>query len=58
MSLHHVICAVRQRPEPEIVEMTVPVGAVASWKRRLTLKGFETVFTIRTLPLDARKPNG
>ena len=57
MPIHHVICAVRQRPEPEIVEMTVPAWAAVREKRRLTLKGFETVFTIRTFHADPRKPH-
>jgi hypothetical protein len=56
MALYHVICAVRQRPEPEIIETSVPAHLAAREKRRLTLKGFETVFTLRVAHVSPQRP--
>lgn len=47
MIFHH-ICAVRQHPEPEIVEIDVPEHEALSVTARLLRRGFETVFTSKT----------
>lgn len=46
---HHyaVVVAVRKHPTPEICELTVPTRAVDATRRRLTLRGWETVFVLR-----------
>lgn len=49
MAQQFVICAVRKSPEPEILEVTVPHWAVTREIRRLQFKGWETVFTLRTV---------
>lgn len=47
MPTQYHLCGVRSRPEPEIVEVTVPHWAYLRAKRRLEAEGFETVFTVR-----------
>lgn len=49
MALLHHICAVRTSPEPEILETEVPAWELKEAVARLQRRGFETVFTVRTL---------
>lgn len=42
-----VVCGVRKHPTPEICELTVLTRAVDATRRRLAMRGWETVFVLR-----------